>query len=350
MRTSDFDYDLPADLIAQHPLPVRDASRLMVLPRDGSAPPAHHTFTDLPRLLPRGTLLVLNDTRVIPARLHGHKPTGGRIELLLLEPEAGAGPDCWRCLYSAAKPLRVGTRIVLDRDPEASAEVLARHEEGHVTCRFGVPGGLAARLERLGEVPLPPYIRRPDGEAPEDRDRYQTVFGRADGAVAAPTAGLHFTTGLLAALRDAGVEIQRVTLHVGPGTFVPVKTEDPSHHRMHGERYEIAAAAAAAVNAARTAGRPIVAVGTTVVRTLESATGPDGVVRPGPGRTDLFILPGYRFRAVDGLVTNFHLPRSTLLMLVAALCGRERLLAAYREAAAARYRFYSYGDAMLVLP
>jgi S-adenosylmethionine:tRNA ribosyltransferase-isomerase len=350
MRTSDFDYTLPEELIAQHPLPERDASRLMVLPRDGTAPLAHHRFTDLPRLLRRGTLLVLNDTRVIPARLHGHKQTGGRVELLLLEPEAAAGPDCWRCLYSAAKPLRVGTRLVFDREPAATAEVLARHEEGRVTCAFQAPGGLAQSLARLGEVPLPPYVRRPEGEAPEDRSRYQTVFARADGAVAAPTAGLHFTTRLLAALEDEGVETRWITLHVGPGTFVPVKVEDPAQHHMHSEPYEVDAATAAAVNAARAAGRPIVAVGTTVVRTLESAADEDGTVRTGRGRTELFITPGYRLRVVDGLVTNFHLPRSTLLMLVAALAGRERLLDAYRVAMAERYRFYSYGDAMLVLP
>jgi S-adenosylmethionine:tRNA ribosyltransferase-isomerase len=348
MRTSDFDYALPEELIAQHPLPERDASRLLVLARDGA--PAHHRFTDLPRLLPRGTLLVLNDTRVIPARLHGHKPTGGRVELLLLEPEPAAGPDCWRCLYSAAKPLKPGARIVLDRDPAAAAEVLARHDEGRVTCAFHVPGGLHAGLERLGEVPLPPYVRRPGGEEPEDRSRYQTVFARADGAVAAPTAGLHFTARTLEALAEAGVETARVTLHVGPGTFVPVKVEDPAQHRMHSEPWEVGAAAAAAVNAARAAGRPVVAVGTTVVRTLESAAAADGAVRPGAGRTELFVTPGYRFRVVDGLLTNFHLPRSTLLMLVAALCGRERLLDAYALATAERYRFYSYGDAMLVLP
>jgi S-adenosylmethionine:tRNA ribosyltransferase-isomerase len=350
MRTDDFDYALPQELIAQHPLPERDASRLMVLARQGSAPPAHRRFTDLPRLLPRGTLLVLNDTRVIPARLHGHKPTGGRVELLLLEPDAAAGADCWRCLYSAAKPLKEGTRVVLDRDPAASALVLARHDQGRVTCAFELAGGLAANLERLGEVPLPPYVRRPDGEVPEDRGRYQTVFARVDGAVAAPTAGLHFTDGTLAALAQVGVEVQRVTLHVGPGTFVPVKVDDPAQHRMHSEPYDVGAAAADAVNAARAAGRPVVAVGTTVVRTLESAADEGGHVSPGAGRTELFITPGYRFRAVDGLLTNFHLPRSTLLMLVAALCGRERLLDAYRAAMAERYRFYSYGDAMLVLP
>jgi S-adenosylmethionine:tRNA ribosyltransferase-isomerase len=373
MRTSDFDYVLPEELIAQHPLPERDASRLLVLARAGAAAPAHHRFVDLPGLLPRGTLLVLNDTRVIPARLHGHKPTGGRVELLLLEPESPAAPDRWRCLYSAAKPLKVGTRVVLDRDPTASALVLARHGDraapaargleprlgrgstrpsdgGRVTCGFEVHGGLAASLERLGEVPLPPYVRRPGGEEPEDRGRYQTVFARADGAVAAPTAGLHFTDGTLAALADAGVETARVTLHVGPGTFVPVKVDDPAQHRMHSEPYEVSAAAAAAVNAARASGRPVVAVGTTVVRTLESAAAADGTVRAGAGRTELFVTPGFRFRAVDGLLTNFHLPRSTLLMLVAALCGRERLLDAYRVATAERYRFYSYGDAMLVLP
>jgi S-adenosylmethionine:tRNA ribosyltransferase-isomerase len=349
MRTADFDYALPEELIAQHPLPERDASRLMVLPRARHAPPTHHRFTDLPGLLRRGTLLILNDTRVIPARLHGHKPTGGRVELLLLEPDA-AGPDRWRCLYSAAKPLKPGTRVVLDRDPAAVAEVVARHDEGRVTCAFEVPGGLAASLERLGEVPLPPYVRRPDGEAPEDRSRYQTVFARADGAVAAPTAGLHFTEHTFAALADAGVETARVTLHVGPGTFVPVKVDDPTQHRMHSEPYAVDAATAAVVNAARAAGQPVVAVGTTVVRTLESAADADGTVRAGGGRTELFVTPGYRFRVVDGLLTNFHLPRSTLLMLVAALCGRERLLDAYRVAAAERYRFYSYGDAMLVLP
>ncbi|HEY3356136.1 MAG TPA: tRNA preQ1(34) S-adenosylmethionine ribosyltransferase-isomerase QueA [Polyangia bacterium] len=350
MRTADFDYLLPEELIAQHPAPDRDGSRLMALPRDPAAPPRHHRFPDLPDLVPAGALLVLNDTRVIPARLHGHKPTGGRIELLLLSPAPAAGEDAWLCLYSAAKPLKPGVRILLDRDPAAEAEVVARTEEGRVTCRFHVAGGFAAALDRLGEVPLPPYIRRPAGEEPDDRERYQTVYARAPGAVAAPTAGLHFTTPLLDRLRAGGVTTATVTLHVGPGTFAPVRADDLAGHRMHAEAFEVPAATAAAVHAAAAGGRPVVAVGTTVVRALESAADDDGTVRPGAGATALFITPGYRFKVVRGLVTNFHLPRSTLLMLVSALCGRERLLAAYAEAVAQRYRFYSYGDAMLVLP
>jgi S-adenosylmethionine:tRNA ribosyltransferase-isomerase len=350
MRTADFDYLLPEELIAQHPAPDRDRSRLMVLPRAPAAPPRHEVFTALPDLLPAGALLVLNDTRVIPARLHGHKPSGGRVELLLLHPAPAAGEDAWVCLYSAAKPLKPGARVRLDRDPAAEAEVVARDEEARLTCRFHVPGGLAAALERLGEVPLPPYIRRPAGEEPGDRERYQTIYARVPGAVAAPTAGLHFTPALLERLRAAGVETAALTLHVGPGTFAPVRTDDVAGHRMHAEAFAVPPATAAAVTAAVRAGRPVVAVGTTVVRALESAAAEDGTVRPGAGATALFITPGYRFKAVQGLVTNFHLPRSTLLMLVSALCGRERLLAAYAEAVARGYHFYSFGDAMLVSP
>jgi S-adenosylmethionine:tRNA ribosyltransferase-isomerase len=350
MRTADFDYELPAHLIAQHPATTRDGARLLVLPADPALRPRHHVFGDLPTIVPAGAVLVLNDTRVIPARLHGRKPSGGRVELLLVHPDLATGPDVWRCLYGAAKAPRPGTRIVLDRDATAVAEVVARHGDGHVTCAFHVAGGLAPALERLGEVPLPPYIRRPAGEGPDDRERYQTVYARAPGAVAAPTAGLHFTEALLDRMRAGGIEVTALTLHVGPGTFVPVRAEDPAAHVMHAERYEVSAAAAAAVNAATRAGRPVIAVGTTVVRALESAAAVDGGVRAGAGETALFILPGYRFKVVRGLLTNFHLPRSTLLMLVAAFCGRERLLAAYAEAALASYRFYSFGDAMLVLP
>jgi S-adenosylmethionine:tRNA ribosyltransferase-isomerase len=337
--TRDFDYDLPPASIAQEPAP-RGESRLLVLDRQGSD--RHARVRDLPRLLRPGDLLVLNDTRVIPARLHGRSAGGGKMEILLLERLADRE---WEALVKPGRRARPGSLIRIEEG--LAAEVVDKREDGpshRYRLRFSEP--IEPHLDRLGHIPLPPYIHRPD--TPEDRERYQTVFARRPGAVAAPTAGLHFTAELLREIEAAGVETARVTLHVGLGTFKPVAAERVEEHRMESERYEIGEEAAGAVRRARTAGRRIVAVGTTVVRTLESAAkAGDGEVRAGSGATELFITPGFRFQAVDALLTNFHLPCSTLLMLVSALAGRERVLAAYAEAVREGYRFYSYGDAML---
>jgi S-adenosylmethionine:tRNA ribosyltransferase-isomerase len=328
----EFDYQLPEELIAQEPLPERDASRLLVLPRR-SGPVRHARVRDLPDLLRAGDVLVVNDARVIPARLHGRKEgTGGKVELLLVEPLAGGD---WLALGQASKPLREGARVeVLG----SAIEIVQVREGGELVVRLPVRGdALWSFLDRAGEVPLPPYIRHAPGET--DRERYQTVFARERGAVAAPTAGLHFTPALIEALGARGIAVARITLHVGPGTFLPVRARRVEDHRMHRERYFVPAETAQAL--AR-AGR-VVAVGTTALRTLEASAG-----RPGPGATDLFITPGYDFQVVDALFTNFHLPKSTLLMLVAAFAGLDRIRAAYREAIAERYRFFSYGDAMLI--
>jgi S-adenosylmethionine:tRNA ribosyltransferase-isomerase len=335
--TQDFDYDLPAASIAQEPAP-RGESRLLVLDRQG--PERHARVSDLPRLLHPDDLLVLNDTRVIPARLYGRSAGGGRMEILLIEPVAERE---WDALVKPGRRARPGAVIELDEG--LAAEVIDKREDGRHRLRFTQP--IEPHLDRLGHIPLPPYIHRPD--TAEDRERYQTVFARQPGAVAAPTAGLHFTAELLEEIAAAGVEIARVTLHVGIGTFKPVSAERIEEHRMESERYEIGEESAGAIRRARAAGRRIVAVGTTVVRTLESAAQEGGgEVRAGSGATRLFITPGYSFQVVDALLTNFHLPRSTLLMLVSAFAGRERVLAAYEEAIREGYRFYSYGDAMLL--
>lgn len=337
MLTRDFDYELPAASIAQEPAP-RGESRLLVLDRTGLE--RHARVRGLPRLLQPGDLLVLNDTRVIPARLFGRRAGGGTTEILLVE---RLGDREWDALVRPGRRARPGT--VLDFDDGLAAEVVDKREDGRHRLRFSEP--VEPHLESLGHIPLPPYIHRPD--TPEDRERYQTVYARNPGAVAAPTAGLHFTEDLLREIEEAGVGIARVTLHVGIGTFKPVAVERIEEHRMETERYEIGEEAAAALRSAleRPDGR-VVAVGTTVVRTLESAAlAGGGEVRPGAGRTDLFIAPGFPFQIVDVLLTNFHLPRSTLLMLVSAFAGRERVLAAYEEAIREGFRFYSYGDAML---
>lgn len=346
MKLEEFDYELPDERIAQTPVPSRDSSRLLVLDRrSGSV--EHRRFREIAQLLRPGDLLVLNDTRVVPARLIGTKPSGGRVELLRIEPIDGA-PDTWRCLCRAARGPAPGTRI--DLGGGLGAEVVARDgDEWHV--RFhAADGDVGDALERQGRIPLPPYIHRPDGQSTaDDVERYQTVYARSAGAVAAPTAGLHFTAELLDALRGRGVEVQTLTLHVGPGTFQPVRVEHVERHRLPAERFELQPAAARAVADARERGGRVVAVGTTVVRVLESRATAAGTLRPGAGQCRLYILPGHEFRAVDALITNFHLPRSTLLMLVCAFAGRERLLAAYRRAVEAEYRFYSYGDAMMVV-
>lgn len=350
MKTSDFDFDLPDELIAKSPLPERDASRLLVLRLAGGAP-EHRSFRDLPDLLAPGDLLVLNDAKVIPARLQGTKAdTGGRVELLLCDPlPPSGGRAAWRCMGGSSKPLRPGRFLrFVGAQGELLAEILATHEGGFVDVAFEAdPDAFLDRLEELGELPLPPYLgRRPEAF---DRERYQTVYARERGAVAAPTAGLHFTEAIFDRLAERGVERATVTLHVGPGTFLPVRVEEVEEHRMHAERYHVPAATAEAIARTKARGGRVIAVGTTALRTLESAADEAGVIRPGPGVSELFVRPGFRFRVIDGLVTNFHLPRSTLVMLVAALVGRERLLSAYAEAVGERYRFYSYGDAMLVI-
>jgi S-adenosylmethionine:tRNA ribosyltransferase-isomerase len=350
MKTADFDYDLPPELIAQQPAPRRDASRLLVLHRTRGAW-EHRRFGDLPGYLRPGDLLVLNNTRVIPARLHGHKEaTGGQVELLLLEEEA---PGRWDALLRAGgRRPRPGEPLVF-AGGALRAELIEERELGRALVRLESSRPLLELLEEFGETPLPPYIRRTEGGGPdaEDRARYQTVYARMPGAVAAPTAGLHFTPELFAALADRGVERAEITLHVGLGTFRPVTAEDVEAHRMEAERYAISPAAAAAVHAARARGGRVVAVGSTSVRALESAAASSdtGELSPGEGRSALFIRPGYRFRAVDALLTNFHLPRSTLLMMVSAFAGTELVRSAYREAVRERYRFFSYGDAMLIL-
>ncbi|MCY1041317.1 tRNA preQ1(34) S-adenosylmethionine ribosyltransferase-isomerase QueA [Corallococcus sp. bb12-1] len=355
---SDYDFELPEAQIAQAPLPHRDASRLMVVSRATGAW-SHQRFTDLGDLLRDGDLLVLNDARVIPARLLGQKSgTGGRVELLVVRPAAtstltsaalGGAPESleWVCLGQASKGLKPGQSLTFAGG--LSAEVLEALGGGEYRVRFhAVPGAsLASLLDAAGRLPLPPYITREPEAA--DAERYQTVYARASGAVAAPTAGLHFTDAVFASLAARGISRVEVTLDVGPGTFLPVREEVLDKHHMHPERFTVPEATAAAVNAAKAEGRRVVAVGTTVVRTLESATDPQtGRLRSGPGETAMFIRPGYVFRQVDVLLTNFHLPRSTLVMLVSALLGRERTLAAYQEAVRAGYRFFSYGDAMLV--
>ncbi|HEY8554017.1 MAG TPA: tRNA preQ1(34) S-adenosylmethionine ribosyltransferase-isomerase QueA [Burkholderiales bacterium] len=338
MRKSDFRYELPPELIAQYPAEERTAARLLGL---GRAPGdlRDMRFADLPQLLRAGDLLVMNDTRVIPARLYGTKPTGGRIEALIERLL-----DERRALVHvrASKPPRAGQVLAFD----GGLRALVEERVGALyALRFETETPLLQALERFGHVPLPPYIGRPD--TPRDRERYQTVYARVPGAVAAPTAGLHFDAALLARLEAMGVERAFVTLHVGAGTFQPLREEELERVRLHAERVEVGAAACAAIDRAREAGRRVVAVGTTVVRALEAAA-QNGALAPFAGDTDIFIYPGYRFRVVDALVTNFHLPESSLLMLVCAFGGTERVLAAYRHAVAQRYRFYSYGDAMFL--
>src|SRR5512138_3800086 len=352
MRLSDFDYALPEALVAQEPVSPRDASRLLVLRPDG--PVEHRGFADLDALLAPGDLLVFNDTKVIPARLVGRKESGGKVELLLCEPLGPTSPPLrgaggglgrrWRAMGQASKPIRAGAALAFDG---LSARVVEAEGEGFYVVELDREGeALEAALARAGRVPLPPYIRRPP--AALDRERYQTIWARAPGSAAAPTAGLHFTEPLLARLEARGVRRTAVTLHVGPGTFLPVRGESLDDHRMHAERYEVPPSASDEIAACRSRGGRIVAVGTTTVRTLESAYDGERVV-PGPGRTALFIRPGHAFRTIDALVTNFHLPRSTLLMLVCAFGGRERVLTAYRDAVSRGYRFFSYGDAMALL-
>jgi len=350
MLVSEFDFDLPEDQIAQEPRP-RGTSRLLVVRRD-RASWQESTIADLPRFLADGDLLVANDTRVFPARLLGRRdPSGGAVECLLLTREHDGE---WQALVHPGQKLKPGARIVFEAAARApgvrlEAEVLERRYFGRRLIRLTATGAgsIDAAVDRLGHVPLPPYIHRPD--SPADRERYQTVFATTRGSVAAPTAGLHFDAEILSALRAAGIGWATVTLHVGYGTFQPVRVDRVEDHRVDAERWEVSDATALAIAATRAAGRRIVAVGTTTTRTLETAADGRGGVTSGSGSTELFIHPGHRFSVVDALLTNFHLPRSSLLMLVAAFGGQKLILEAYRHAVSAGFRFYSYGDAMLVM-
>jgi S-adenosylmethionine:tRNA ribosyltransferase-isomerase len=342
MRVDLFDFELPPDRIALRPARPRDAARMLVV--DGDRPISDHGVRDLPRLLGKGDVLVVNDTRVIPAQLEGRRGEA-RIGATL---HKRLDLRRWQAFVRNAKRLEAGDRIDFAQGVCAVAE--ARHADGSFTLRFGGDEPVEVLLERAGRMPLPPYIagRRPTDE--QDRQDYQTLFASEDGAVAAPTAALHFTPGLLASLDQAGIGLETLTLHVGAGTFLPVRADDTEAHRMHSEWGRIDAATAERLNNARAAGGRLIAVGTTSLRLLESAAGEDGTILPFAGDTAIFITPGYRFRAVDGLMTNFHLPRSTLFMLVSALMGLDRMQAAYAHAIAQRYRFYSYGDSSLLLP
>jgi S-adenosylmethionine:tRNA ribosyltransferase-isomerase len=340
MFLSDFDYELPQELIAQHPAARRDASRVMTLDRD-CGEIGETVVSRIASLFRPGDLLVVNDTRVIPARLFGAKESGGKVELFLVRRQAGE-EEIWSCLVKASKAPPAGCRVLLAEGVVAT--VLSR-SDGEWLVRFTGVADFEGWLERVGRLPLPPYIKRePQGE---DRERYQTVYAAAKGAVAAPTAGLHFTEELLEEIRKRGTEIAPLTLHVGLGTFLPVRVEALSEHVMHRERYLISEATAQAIRRTKASGNRVIALGTTSLRALEHAASLGEIVA-GEGEADIFILPGYRFKAVDALFTNFHLPKSTLFMLVCAFAGKERMLSAYREAVVRRFRFFSYGDAMFI--
>ena len=341
VKTHDFYYELPPELIAQTPIQRRDASRLMTLDKVTGAV-GHHHFYDLPQFLRPGDCLVLNDSRVLPARLLGHRePTGGACEVVLL---IDRGENTWECLVRPGKKLRTGARLSFG-EGQLQGEITQVLENGNRLIRFSYQGIFLEILERLGKMPLPPYIK----EELQDGERYQTVYSREVGSAAAPTAGLHFTQELLAGIQAMGVSVCYVTLHVGLGTFRPVKAEEITDHQMHSEYCMIPAETARIVNETKARGGRVICVGTTSCRTIESWAGEDGTLQESAGWTDIFIYPGYRFKVLDGLVTNFHLPESTLIMLVSALAGREHVLQAYGEAVKEKYRFFSFGDAMLIL-
>ena len=345
-----YDYDLPPELIAQAPSDTREASRLLVMDRSRNSL-QHRRFEDILGFLQPGDVLVVNDTRVVGARLHGRKPTGGKVELLVLDPykdpQTGAS-EGYQCLVKASKRSTPGTRI--DLGAGITAEILSLLDDGKARVRFDGDRPLLDLLEQIGEVPLPPYISRTNGTTPvDDSTAYQTVYARHPGAVAAPTAGLHFSEELLQRIGERGVELVPVTLHVGYGTFAPIRSGDVREHQMHSEHVCLGAAAADRISAAKAQGRRIIAVGTTVVRTLEWTAVQCGGITGFTGPCTHYIYPGYRFRVIDALITNFHLPKSTLLLLVSAFAGREAILNAYREAISNRYRFFSYGDAMFIL-
>lgn len=340
MKTSDFYFDLPQEMIAQDPLADRSSSRLMVLDRE-TGEVTHRIFKDITEYLRPGDCLVINDTKVIPARLIGAREgTGGKVELLLLKRREN---DIWETLVKPGKKCRAGVHLTFGNG-ELKAEIREVLPDGNRLVRFSYEGIFEEVLDRLGQMPLPPYITH----KLEDKNRYQTVYARYEGSAAAPTAGLHFTEELLEEIRQMGVHIARVTLHVGLGTFRPVKVDNVLDHHMHSEYYHVSREAADMINGAKQSGGRIISVGTTSTRTLESVALPDGTIVPGSGNTEIFIYPGYRFKAIDCLITNFHLPESTLLMLVSALAGREHVLAAYEEAVREGYRFFSFGDAMFI--
>jgi len=340
MKTSDFAFDLPEELIAQDPLEDRSSSRLMLLDKN-TGEISHRIFHEITSFLRAGDCLVINDTKVIPARLLGRKEgTGANIEILLLKRKEN---DVWETLVKPGKKCRPGARILFGNG-ELKAEILEILPDGNRHVRFYYDGIFEEVLDRLGQMPLPPYITH----QLKDKNRYQTVYAKYEGSAAAPTAGLHFTRELLGQIEEMGVNIARVTLHVGLGTFRPVKVDNVLDHHMHSEFYQVTEAAAEMINHTRKEGGRIISVGTTSTRTLESAASDDGMVHAGSGDTDIFIYPGYKFKVIDGLITNFHLPESTLLMLVSALAGREHVLRAYREAVKERYRFFSFGDAMFI--
>lgn len=340
MKTKDFDFYLPEELIAQDPLLDRSASRLLVLDKNTGAV-SHRVFRDIVEYVRPGDCLVRNNTKVIPARLFGEKEgTGGQIELLLLK---RGEDDVWETLVKPGKKAKPGTKIVFG-EGLLKGEILALGQEGSRYIKFAYDGIFEEILDQLGQMPLPPYITH----ALKDKNRYQTVYAKYEGSAAAPTAGLHFTNELFARLEAVGVEIANVTLHVGLGTFRPVKAEDVTEHHMHSEFYRIEPSQADKINRCKKAGGRIICVGTTSCRTIESAADEKGIVMPGSADTDIFIYPGYEFKVLDGLITNFHLPQSTLLMLVSALTGRDKVMAAYEEAVRERYRFFSFGDAMFI--
>lgn len=340
MKTKDFYFDLPEELIAQHPLKDREKSRLMVLDKK-TGDIEHRQFKDIINYLNKGDCLILNDTRVIPARLYGYREdTKSKIEFLLLKRIEG---DKWETLVKPGKKAKIGTRIVFG-DGLLIAEVKDIIEGGARIIEFEYDGIFETILDKLGEMPLPPYIR----EKLDDRERYQTVYSKKEGSAAAPTAGLHFTKELLNSIKEKGVNIAYITLHVGLGTFRPVKVEDVTEHKMHAEYYEISEEAAELINLTKENGGKIISVGTTSTRTLETVGDENGKVYPKKGWTDIFIYPGYKFKIVDSLITNFHLPESTLIMLVSALAGKEKVLNAYNEAVKQKYRFFSFGDAMFI--
>ena len=340
MKTSDFYFDLPQELIAQDPLPDRSSSRLMVLDKE-TGRISHRIFRDITEYLNPGDCLVINDTKVIPARLIGaREETGGKVEILLLKRREN---DIWETLVKPGKKCRVGARVTFGNG-ELKAEIKEVLSDGNRLVQFEYEGIFEEVLDRLGQMPLPPYITH----KLKDKNRYQTVYAKYEGSAAAPTAGLHFTTELLNQIEAMGVHIARVTLHVGLGTFRPVKVNDVLNHHMHSEYYHVSKEAADIINEARKNGGRIISVGTTSTRTLESVAQEDGTIVPGSGNTEIFIYPGYKFKAIDCLITNFHLPESTLLMLVSALAGREHILAAYEEAVKEKYRFFSFGDAMYI--
>lgn len=340
VKTHDFYYDLPEELIAQTPLEKRDSSRLMVLDRQ-SGQVSHKHFYDIIDYINPGDCLVLNDSRVLPARLLGHRPTGGAVELLLLR---DLGNNCWECLAKPGKKCTEGQKVQFGNG-DLTATVVSVKEDGNRIVEFHYEGIFLEVLERLGKMPLPPYIKA----ELQDQERYQTVYSKEVGSAAAPTAGLHFTNSLLEDLRKKGVKTAFVTLHVGLGTFRPVKTEDIMEHHMHAELCMINEETAKILNETKKSGGRIICVGTTSCRTLESLVNEDGSFEPRSKWTEIFIYPGYRFKAMDGLITNFHLPESTLVMLVSAFAGRENVLAAYEEAVKEKYRFFSFGDAMTIL-